>query len=351
MVGLGGRRSMRLPTITTSSAPTIPLGTENNPNKGVSSTIIEAPENVPVVLESNVEKFEANTLALEDWKWLCDHFYSDAFQEKSIRNSKNRTSLTTLPRSGSVSLQAYQHEEGCGDIDLYKVEFTNKNGDCVDKKHEDKYKKMKFDFDQAIENGDPMNKAAICAKHLGTTLGYIRGTGRGPKPPKKVRSSSTTILPSIMDEQMQEELTKAKRELTQATKKLDETGEELAETKKKLNRQQNMIDWMKDIVIEKFGMTLPTLCSEDTSGDGLFGKKEMGIAWEENKMYFTANREQWDGLCQGKTIIGAFAQSSTTQVNQDSVAPPRNVGVGSSKNGGKKGPLAQLSTKLSTSLR
>ncbi|KAL3498313.1 hypothetical protein ACH5RR_041045 [Cinchona calisaya] len=156
---------------------------------------------------------------------------------------------------------------GCGDIDLYKAKFTNKNGDWVDKKHEDKYKKMKFNLDQAIENGDPVNEAVICAKHLGTTSRYICGKGRGPKPPKKVRSSLATILPSTMDEQMQEELTKAKGELTQATKKLDETSEELAATKEKLNRQGKMIDWMKDIVIEKFGMTVPTLCSDDESAD------------------------------------------------------------------------------------
>ncbi|KAL3534921.1 hypothetical protein ACH5RR_003382 [Cinchona calisaya] len=88
---------------------------------------------------------------------------------------------------------------------------------------------MKFDLDQAIENGDPVNDAEICAKHLGTTSRYIR-----------------------------------------ATKKLDETGEELAATKKKLNKQEKMIDWMKDIVIEKFGMTLPTLCLDDESGDGFY---------------------------------------------------------------------------------
>ncbi|KAL3520071.1 hypothetical protein ACH5RR_018220 [Cinchona calisaya] len=302
MFGLGCRRFMRLPTITTSSTPTIPLGTENNPNNRVSSTVIEASKNVPVVLESNVEEFEANTLALgvtskkggrglnrgvqlakqlEKKGGKLDILIPDGINRPVGENNTKlprkigylvRT-IATMQVADWSGVEDQQKKKiiktllGCGDIDLYKAEFTNKNGDWVDKKHEDKYKKMKFDLDQAIENGDPVNEAAICAKHLGTTSGYIRGKGRGPKPPKKVRSSSATILPSTMDEQMQEELTKAKGELTQATEKLDETGEELAATKKKLNRQEKMSDWMKDIVIEKFGMTLPTLCSDDESGD------------------------------------------------------------------------------------
>ena len=65
---------------------------------------------------------------------------------------------------------------------------------------------------------------------LGHLLG-IRGKGHGPKPPKKVRSSSKTT-----DEQMPDKLTKAKVELIETTKKLEVTSEELAATKEKLNK-------------------------------------------------------------------------------------------------------------------
>ncbi|KAL3513036.1 hypothetical protein ACH5RR_025753 [Cinchona calisaya] len=127
---------------------------------------------------------------------------------------------------------------------------------------------MKFESKKAIENGVPVNEATICTKHLGTTSRYIYGKGRDSKPPKKLRSSSTTMLPSVMDEQMQDELSKTKEELNQATKKLNEIGEELAAAKKKLNMQEKIIDWIKDFVIEKFGMILTTLCLDDESGNG-----------------------------------------------------------------------------------
>ena len=78
---------------------------------------------------------------------------------------------------------------------------------------------MKSELQQVINNGIPINEATICAKHLGTPFGYIHGNGRGPKPPNKVRSSSTTT-----DEQMPDELTKAKVELIETTKKLEVTS-------------------------------------------------------------------------------------------------------------------------------
>ncbi|KAL3537236.1 hypothetical protein ACH5RR_000602 [Cinchona calisaya] len=218
MAGPRCHRSMKQPTNTKSFASTIPLENDHASNTGVSSTIVEASENV--LLENDTNTGVSSTW----WRHLK---MLKMFQEKSIRNSKNRACLTTLPKSGYVSLLAYQYEEGCGNIDYCKGEFTDKNGNWVDEEHEDKYKKMKFELEQAIETGVPMNVAAICAKHLGTTSGYIR-----------------------------------------ATKKFDETGVDLAVVKKKLNRQHNMIDWMKDIVIEKFGMTLSTLCSDDEFDDG-----------------------------------------------------------------------------------
>ncbi|KAL3534628.1 hypothetical protein ACH5RR_003089 [Cinchona calisaya] len=82
---------------------------------------------------------------------------------------------------------------------------------------------MKFELKQAIEHGVLTNEAAICAKHLGTTVGYINGKGYDPKPPKKkvIFNNHATF-----------------------------------------NLRQ-----MKDIVIEKSGMTLSTLYSNDESGD------------------------------------------------------------------------------------
>ncbi|KAL3502615.1 hypothetical protein ACH5RR_037064 [Cinchona calisaya] len=254
MAGPRRRRSMKQLTNTKSFASTIPLKNDNASNIGVSSTIVEVSENVPLENDTNTGVLstivEASNTVVEASENVEN--VPDTFQEKSIRNSKNRACLTTLPRSSSISLLGY------GDIDLHKAEFTDKNGNWVDEEREDKYQ-LRMEF---------LRMRLQYAQNIWTTLGYIRGNGRGPKPPKKVRSSSTILPPLVLDEQMQNELTKTKGKLIQATKKLDETGKELVVTKKKLNRQEKMIDWMKGIVIEKFGMTLPTLYSDDEYDDG-----------------------------------------------------------------------------------
>ncbi|PQQ12556.1 uncharacterized protein Pyn_00860 [Prunus yedoensis var. nudiflora] len=88
------------------------------------STMEEAQKNKPPEVSTQ-----------EEWNFLCKHFSTAKFQERSQQNAKNRSGLTYNHKGGSKSFVAHQHEiatitgEKLGPIEQFaELHKNEKNG-------------------------------------------------------------------------------------------------------------------------------------------------------------------------------------------------------------------------------
>ncbi|KAM1818414.1 hypothetical protein PS2_000180 [Malus domestica] len=91
-------------------------------------------DSFPTLEEAKQNKHEDVT-SQEEWNFLCDHYASDQFKERSNKNAINRSHLTYNHKGGSKSFRAHEEDieaktrEQLSAIDYFEVVHKNtKNG-------------------------------------------------------------------------------------------------------------------------------------------------------------------------------------------------------------------------------
>ncbi|XP_073113585.1 uncharacterized protein [Elaeis guineensis] len=67
----------------------------------------------------------------DDWRWLCEHFGSEAFQRRSEANKVNRSKIDSIHTQGSASFAQGMKRMGLSGVDAYAKFYQNKSGEFV----------------------------------------------------------------------------------------------------------------------------------------------------------------------------------------------------------------------------
>ncbi|XP_073100933.1 uncharacterized protein [Elaeis guineensis] len=67
----------------------------------------------------------------DDWRWLCEHFGSEAFQRRSEANKVNRSKIDSIHMQGSASFAQGMKRMGLSGVDAYAKFYQNKSGEFV----------------------------------------------------------------------------------------------------------------------------------------------------------------------------------------------------------------------------
>ncbi|XP_073113012.1 uncharacterized protein [Elaeis guineensis] len=110
----------------------------------------------------------------DDWRWLCEHFRSEAFQRRSEVNKVNSSKIDSIHTQGSASFAQEMKRMGLSGIDVYGKFYQNKSDEFVTEEARQRYSVCSM-TDDAI---------------LDTVLEQQLGSGHSMRS-KKFRSSSS----------------------------------------------------------------------------------------------------------------------------------------------------------------
>uniref|UniRef100_A0A0D9XY75 Uncharacterized protein n=1 Tax=Leersia perrieri TaxID=77586 RepID=A0A0D9XY75_9ORYZ len=160
--------------------------------------------------------------------------------KRSAIGKANCSMLPYVHKKGTKPFVALQHE-------LKECYCTQDGWASTDAM--EKHEKMLEMQQQTEEDETCLAEQQICERVLGKAYGYIRGRGHGPKPNRRVSSSSTNS-----NQQLEQELASTK-EVVAGQQTQIETQQVQIET------QQKQIDWLKSVVSKFAGIQLPGMAN------------------------------------------------------------------------------------------
>ncbi|OMO89261.1 Transposase, Ptta/En/Spm, plant [Corchorus olitorius] len=136
-------------------------------------------------------------LTQENWDSLCDLFCDPEYQKRCEQNAKACNSVTMIHNQGSRAFVASRYrlrkeEQEPDRIEFFKATHFSEAKGWSTTAAKNAYEEMIQMLNETPEEGkEPMKVDEIMDKVLGTSPGYVKGLGYGPKP---VKSSNAKVV-------------------------------------------------------------------------------------------------------------------------------------------------------------
>ncbi|XP_073099659.1 uncharacterized protein [Elaeis guineensis] len=133
----------------------------------------------------------------DDWRWLCEHFGSEAFQRRSEANKVNRSKIDSIHTQGSASFAQGMKRMGLSGVDAYAKFYQNKSGEFVTeetRQHHEKMLELREQATREVGSDGDTGSQQVCLMTDDTILDIILGRQLGSghsMRSKKSRSSSS----------------------------------------------------------------------------------------------------------------------------------------------------------------